>query len=257
MRRCDHLGGVRERCRCGMGHLPRAGHHGHLGRCGRCRRNYNLDTRWTWFRADDASTYGRGTALRDRRPEGWRVGRWNADARTNQRLASRPAPTGCFKSQDKFFRRGVALRWLAVEHLEQDLFDGFLDGRIQVARPGHRCARHLHQHFQHRIRLVGHPTDEQLVGNDPQRISVGRRSGCPFDLLRGHIGGRADDEIAGQAFLAWRVGLHQARNAEVADDRPTLGVEQDVRRLEIAVDHWRHAGMRVIQRHGDWLQQLE
>ncbi len=82
----------------------------------------------------------------------------------------------------------------------------------------------------------GRPAGEHLVEDRSQRIDVGRRAdlaGQSLRLLGGHVAGRPHDLAAdGVAIL----DLQPLGQAEVGDLRRAVGVEQDVGRLQVAVD---------------------
>ena len=58
-----------------------------------------------------------------------------------------------------------------------------------------------------------------------------------LDLLGGHVLRRADDLAGAGQRQVLRLAAHQLRDAEVGDLHPALLVEQDVFRLDVAVDH--------------------
>jgi len=73
---------------------------------------------------------------------------------------------------------------------------------------------------------------EQLVGDDGERVAVARGCrGLARGLLGREVGGRAED-LAGLRHL--RV-VGEARDAEVGNGDAVLGVEQEVRGLDVAV----------------------
>jgi hypothetical protein len=74
---------------------------------------------------------------------------------------------------------------------------------------------------------------EQLEGEDRQRIAISRlRWGQAFKQLRGHVGDGAHRDVRGGSGV-----LHRAGNAEV-EQRGVVGVvDEDVGRLDVAVQH--------------------
>src|SRR5262249_60804925 len=76
---------------------------------------------------------------------------------------------------------------------------------------------------------------EQSVHLGPGAVDVGVRAdffGPAAGVLGGHVGGRAEDGAgARRAVAAEALG-----QSEVGDLGPAVGVEQDVGRLEVAVD---------------------
>jgi hypothetical protein len=77
---------------------------------------------------------------------------------------------------------------------------------------------------------------EQLVEHDPDGVPVGGRGkGRAGRLLRGHVRGRAGHQVRGGLVEPVRAQL--AGEAEVEQDDPPGGSDQDVRRLHVAVQH--------------------
>src|SRR5205823_4898711 len=75
----------------------------------------------------------------------------------------------------------------------------------------------------------------QLVERSPQAIDVAPRVGPAIEPLRRHVAQRADD-VAGLGRTVAPLGLGQP---EVGEPDSPLGVEQQVRRLDVAVeDPW-------------------
>ena len=104
-------------------------------------------------------------------------------------------------------------------------------------RRRHRLGRlDLLERLQHRRPPERRAADQQLVQDRPQGVDVGERAdllGLALGLLGGHVAGRAQD----------RLGRRQARfdvqdlgQAEVGDLGRAVGGEQDVARLQVAVD---------------------
>src|SRR5207248_10070803 len=88
---------------------------------------------------------------------------------------------------------------------------------------------------------------QAFVEADPEREDVGAAvDGRPFDLLRGHVVGRAE-ELAGRGQVAARGDLG---DAEVGDLGAVAVDEDDVRRLHVAVDD--PLGVREVDGLGTW-----
>ena len=129
--------------------------------------------------------------------------------------------------------------------------------RLQVAR--NRCVEPPRRHrlvaddLDHRVhrrgRLERRPAGDQGIEGRPQGIHVGRRTDlAPLapGLLRRHVAGRPHDLArAGQPAVA----LHLLGQAEVGDARVAVLVEQDVGRLQVAVDDAVLVG--ILDRLGD------
>ena len=93
---------------------------------------------------------------------------------------------------------------------------------------------------------------DRLVQENTQRPDVGRgtRLGS-LHLLRRHVVGRAEDRPrAGQILPSV-----DSREAEVREHDPAIGLDHDVLRLEVAVDH--ALGVRVGDGPGHGLQDLQ
>ena len=80
---------------------------------------------------------------------------------------------------------------------------------------------------------------EQFVEDDAQRIDVGRhRHGLSLELLGGRVaGGQCRAALSGQGCLAHPRVRNEVSDAEVEQGGATGLVDQDVRRLQIAMDH--------------------
>ncbi len=81
----------------------------------------------------------------------------------------------------------------------------------------------------------GRPAHQQFVKDRAQRVDVGRRTDLsrpPFGLLRRHVGGRAQDQIApGQPRLA----VEHLGQAEVGDPGRVVAGQKDVGRFQVAM----------------------
>ena len=95
--------------------------------------------------------------------------------------------------------------------------------------------------WQHRVhrrgRLERRPTGGHAVQCRPQGINIGRRpnlASLPTRLLRRHVTRRPHDLTrAGQTAIAFQ----RLRQAEVGDPRIAVLIEQDVRRLQVTMNH--------------------
>jgi hypothetical protein len=95
----------------------------------------------------------------------------------------------------------------------------------------------------HRVRLEWRMSRDELVAHHRQRVLV--RSPVhtpPVALFRRHVLRRTDDRTS---LRQLRVAHQRLGNPKVGQVDVTLGVEQDVRRLHITVDH--AALVRVTQ----------
>ena len=105
----------------------------------------------------------------------------------------------------------------------------------------------LPQHDVAIVARVGVLERQQFVERDAERVDVGPgvdHARLAGRLLGAHVAERADD-VAGERDAA--VVLHP-REAEVGDPELALQIEQQVRRLHVAVDD--AVVVRVLQRFG-------
>jgi hypothetical protein len=101
-------------------------------------------------------------------------------------------------------------------------------------------------HAHRRVGFVGEAVSEQLEDDDAERVCVAAAVER-FDaarLLGTHVRGRAHDARAAEGARA----LHHLRDAEVGEEGVAARVEEDVARLEIAVDD--AARVRLVERLG-------
>ncbi len=115
--------------------------------------------------------------------------------------------------------------------------------RLQVARHPRQELRGGHrlgvadqvERVQDRRPPERRPAGEHLVERGPQGVLVGGRPGLlgPARLLGGHVAGRAEDRPAARL---GRVGLQPLDQPEVGDLGRPVAREQDVGRLDVAVD---------------------
>ena len=116
-------------------------------------------------------------------------------------------------------------------------------------RRGRDVAVHvLVGHAQRALAGVRHLAGDHLEEEDAGCVDVGPAIGlAPLDLLRRQVGDRADDHPLRDALA---VRLDRSREAEVGDLHATVIRDQDVLRLDVAVDE--AGGMRGRQRleHG-------
>jgi hypothetical protein len=99
-------------------------------------------------------------------------------------------------------------------HWLRDVFDGETDRRIRFIR-----------------RVAGqHRKEERAQGVD---VTALVELGCPSRLLRAHVGGRADDEIAGDGGRRFRRQLDDAKVRQVSCAE---AVEEHVVRFDVTVD---------------------
>ena len=137
----------------------------------------------------------------------------------------------------QLLRGGVAGGWLLGQALQADRFQIARERWIEHARRNRLLFHHQLHRFQWRRGGEGRPAGETFVENRAQRIHVAARAHLGVfapRLLRRHVVGRAEHRACKGQF---RVGVQQLGQAEVGDVRFVLCVEEDVRGLEIAVQH--------------------
>jgi hypothetical protein len=97
--------------------------------------------------------------------------------------------------------------------------------RVEDVRPHER---------QVGVGLEGHAPRQHLVENHAQRVEIAAAVDVePLDLLRRHVGGRPHREARARAPIA----AEEAGDAEVHDLRRAVRCDDDVGRLDVAVDH--------------------
>jgi hypothetical protein len=105
-----------------------------------------------------------------------------------------------------------------------------------LANGGERRRRFLElaaQDLDGARRLEREPTRQHSVQDDSERVDIGRgRDFFTLRLLRRHVRGSSHQ----RARIREGVRAGHARNAEIGDLRAALLVEDDVRRLQVAVD---------------------
>ncbi len=111
---------------------------------------------------------------------------------------------------------------------------------------GNVLADVLHRHRDLVLPVEGDVAGEHLVEDDAERVDVRLAvDGVAEGLLRGDVVRRAEDAaVSGEALLVQR-----ARDAEVGDLGHALLVDEDVLRLDVAVDD--AAAVRGAERAGD------
>ena len=104
-----------------------------------------------------------------------------------------------------------------------------------MSREGRLSFEHLHERVERAFLAKGRPPGQRFVEDCPERIDVAAFIDL-IDVSRGllgrHVVRRADDRAGprGRRFAAWHLG-----QTEIADVGSPRGVEQNVRRLEVAM----------------------
>ena len=139
--------------------------------------------------------------------------------------------------------RRVAAARVLLQALQADRLQVARDLRVDPGRGLGTLLLHRSQGVDHAVAAEGRLAGQQRVEHGAQAVDVGRRgdrAAAARGLLGRHVGGRAQDG----ARLGQLDVLDQALGqAEVGDVRAALRVDQDVRRLEIAVEDPAHVGV--------------
>ena len=133
-------------------------------------------------------------------------------------------------------RRGVALGGLLLEAFQADRLDVHRELAHQSRRRDRLLLDHLHDGVKGARAEERRPADEHLVEHRPERIDVGGGAEVlqfPPRLLRRHVARRPHDRAV---FCLARIPLELLGQPEVGDLRHPVGGEEDVGRLEIAVE---------------------
>ncbi len=145
----------------------------------------------------------------------------------------------------QFQRRGVAVRLAFRQRFQDDRFQVAGDPPVELTRRGGVAVTDLLHELGCGLPLERGAEREQFVERCPQAIHVGPavdRSGSR--LLRAHVARGAQQAIVmGQARIGQASG-----EPEVGDPDDPSGVDQEVRRLHVAVDD--PTAMRVRERFG-------
>ncbi len=126
--------------------------------------------------------------------------------------------------------------------------DGGWDLRADGTNARDRCASLGFEHRLNRLGGEGRASRQQLVGGDTEAVDIGPVG----DVAASHLLGAGVQRRARRTefvLVFTPVGPH--RNAEVGEERHAVLVEQDVRRLYVAMDHT--SGVRNRQRTTDLL----
>ncbi len=167
-----------------------------------------------------------------------------AQARPQHRDADRLAPQAVPDVFGQRLRAGVAAPGILLQRPGGD--------RPQLARQPHGLAPDdLVVHIQRGIGLERAPARHRLVQQHAQRPDVDAGpEAAPLYLLGRHVMGRAHHAAGDGQVLA----VQQLGDAEVGQHHAALGLDQDVGRLQIAVNDALAVG--VVDGAGDRLQDL-
>ena len=131
---------------------------------------------------------------------------------------------------------GVAPARVLLEALQADDFQIPRHSRVELPRWLRRPLPHLVHRLQERWSHRTAPAGQQGVEDRSQPVDVGRGRQCAAfarSLLGRHVGGRADDRPRVRQLA---VPLDSLGQAEVGDMRLTIGIDQDIRRLQVAME---------------------
>ena len=131
---------------------------------------------------------------------------------------------------------GMLLRPL-LQALQTDGVEIAIDRGIEEMRCNRFALHDLLERLHHIRRLKRRTTRDQTIEGGSQGIDIGKRADLfvlALGLFRRHVTGRAHD-LPGLSQTAIRVGA--LCQTKIGDARLTGGVEHDVARLQIAVNH--------------------
>ena len=155
---------------------------------------------------------------------------------------------------DRLVALGGVLRGRPLDHQR----DRRRDLRAAPLHVGQLLVDVLHRDPDLAVGVERDVAGQHLVEDDPERVDVGARVGAlPHRLLGRDVVGRAEHAPGGgDARL-----LELAGDPEVGDLGPPVGVDQDVLRLDVAVDHAARVGdgeaAGDLDRVGDRVLHLE
>ena len=135
------------------------------------------------------------------------------------------------------------------------LAEGRGEAGDEVPQGGGFVRRLLHEHGRRRLGLEGAPAAEQLIGGHPQGVLVDPavERGAHHELGGHVLGGPEHEAGAGHPRASQGSGRrHRLDDAEVAEVGVPLDVEEDVGRLDVAVDV--APAVDEVERLGDGLE---
>ena len=118
-------------------------------------------------------------------------------------------------------------------------------GRIEeLLDRGHRLADQLVEDLRRLVAAEGRPARDRFVEQDAQRIDVRPvvQRGQPPGMLRTHAGRRAPD-LSGRRLREAFLLTGHLREAEIGQVRLVVAVDQDILRLDVAMDDARLVGL--------------
>ena len=150
----------------------------------------------------------------------------------------------------KLLGRGIAALGVLLQALQADRLEVAVDRRVDGARGLGLTRLHFFDSFQHGIGLEWRAPGQEGVEDGTQTVDVrrcGHGAAAAAGLLGGHVGRRAEDRSRlGQLDVA----PDPLRQAEVGHIGLALGVEQDVRGLQVPVQHSALVGVMHRASHG-------
>ena len=135
--------------------------------------------------------------------------------------------------------------------LGQRLQDHLGQHRLDTGRRLRRLGQMTHHDLAVRRAVERQRAREQLVHHDAERVDVGALVGAAAELLGRHVERVADDDALVDA--AGEAGRPEVEHLD--REPPTDGREEDVARLEAAVDD--PFGVRALERGGDAVDDLD
>ncbi len=144
---------------------------------------------------------------------------------------------------DQRLGRRVSIDGVLLEALQADQLQVARDPGVPLRRRFGQVRQHRGERLDHALAGEGRLARQQGVQDRPEPIDVGRRgdrAATPGGLLGAHVGRRAHDRAAGRQF---DVGLDPLGQAEIGDVRMAFPVDEDVRRLQVAVEDASQVGV--------------
>ncbi len=138
---------------------------------------------------------------------------------------------------------GVALPWVLFQALQADHLQVARHAGVEFPRRRGRLFLDLRQRVDHAVAGEGGLAGQKRVEDRSQSIDVGGggdRPAAADGLLGRHVSWGAQDDSAGGHL---GVRLDPLGQSEVGDLAVALGVDQDVGRLEVAVENAPHVGV--------------
>ena len=134
----------------------------------------------------------------------------------------------------------IAVVGILAQGGEEDLLERPRDVRVERGRRRRRLLEVLHDDGDGRVGVEGDAPGQHLVEDDAEGVEVSARvARLALPLFGGHVGGRARDRARHREARA----AEDERDAEVGEHDLPFGVEHDVGRFQVSVDHAARVGV--------------